>query len=183
MFLKNKMIYQLIMATLIPTLITYGSNPSKKVEEITNQSTFINLIRKYSDTVKFDKRINLYVQFEKQRNFSLTTFDTEEFKDNIEFQKSVIKIVLKIYLYCISDRQPRDELKYLYYATKTTEKIIDEYIYIMNSKKVPITEIENLEVSTVIPLIQKNKKFKNDKDIMRLSHICILKLKTMNLDN
>jgi hypothetical protein len=53
----------------------------------------------------------------------------------------------------------------------------------MNSKKVPITEIENLEVSTVIPLIQKNKKFKNDTDIMRLSHICILKLKTMNLDN
>jgi hypothetical protein len=93
------------------------------------------------------------------------------------FQKSVIKIVLKIYLYCISLEEPRDDLFIFYRATNTTIKTIDEYIYIMNGKKVPLYPVENLEVNTVRSVIKENKIFQKDKDIMSLLDSCNVQLK------
>ncbi|MBB3056755.1 hypothetical protein [Mucilaginibacter gotjawali] len=155
----------------------HGNKPTNVVRKTVNSNSCINSIKNYSDTVKFEKDINLYDKLKYEKKFSLENCNTDQFRDDPVFQKSVIKIVLKIYLYCISLEEPRDDLFIFYRATNTTIKTIDEYIYIMNGKKVPLYPVENLEVNTVRSVIKENKIFQKDKDIMSLLDSCNVQLK------
>lgn len=181
MFPKNKKVSHMLL--LIVILLLYACNEStpKNVRKSMNANFCINSIINYSDTVKFEKGINLYEKLKNEKNFSLENCNTDQFRDNLVFQKSVIKIVLKIYLYCISLGEPRDDLFGFYRASNTTVKTIDEYIYIMNGKKVPLYTVENLEVNTINSVIQENKKFQNDKDIMGLLDSCKSQLKKIKI--
>lgn len=178
MFLTNKNKYYILL--LIVVQVTYSchrNKPEKHLPTIANSSSCINSIKNYSDTVKFEKRISLFDKLKYEKKFSLKDCNTDQFRDDTVYQKSVIKIVLKIYLYCISLDEPRDDLFIFYHASNTTVKIIDEYIYIMNGKKVPLYTVENLEVKTVRTVIKENKRFQNDSTIMHLLDSCDVQLK------
>jgi hypothetical protein len=131
----------------------------------------LSAIQNYADTVNFDPKIKLYFKLKNEKNFSLDNCDVEKLEDNIIFQKSIIKIILKIYMNETQTDGIYDDLLAITSITNTTKKILDEYIYILYRKHVSVLHVAMLYSSSV-SFIKNRDVFKNDKELMSLLANC-----------
>lgn len=148
-----------------------SSSENDKEGKAEIRQSCLDAIKLYADTLQIEPPVTPYLKFKNEKKFSLDNCDVEFLQDDLVFQKSVLKIILKLYLYDIKGDAIAGDLLPMDSNTGTTAKILGEYIYILYGRHESVAQVEVL-FSSSVTFIKDRPVFKNDKELMRLLDLC-----------
>ncbi|MDQ8051441.1 MAG: hypothetical protein REI78_00375 [Pedobacter sp.] len=153
-----KATFYFLIITLFINCNNYGDDKAKKY--IKNDKC-LNELYSFAKELRIDKTKYLNYYFNDQKQLDICDF--KDFRGNLEFENSIVLILLKIYNYNLKNQFNHILASPISDISKFSSKLIYEFAYLYYGKDIYFEE--KLLVDNIVQLIKRHSRYLKVKEI------------------